>query len=67
MSATKRTTTTAGASDTDGYRTIRVHRVAGDIGAEITGIRVGGDLQLATVAELRAGPDRGLWCQPAQI
>lgn len=37
----------------NGYETIVVRRVAGNIGAEIGGVRISGDLDATTVAEIR--------------
>ncbi|GAA5018230.1 TauD/TfdA family dioxygenase [Actinopolymorpha pittospori] len=37
----------------NGYETIAVRRVAGNIGAEIGGVRISGDLDATTVAEIR--------------
>lgn len=48
-------TSAAGAAPTDAapFAHIEVHPVGGNIGAEIRGVRIGGDLEAATVAELR--------------
>jgi taurine dioxygenase len=51
MSTTEETMTAT--SLQPGYEHIEVHTVGGHIGAEIRGVRVGGDLDAGTVAEIR--------------
>jgi taurine dioxygenase len=43
----------AAADEQPGYQRVSVHTVAGNIGAEIRGVRIGGDLEPEVVAEVR--------------
>jgi taurine dioxygenase len=45
--------TAATADEQPGYHRVSVHTVAGNIGAEIRGVRIGGDLEPEVVAEVR--------------